>query len=208
MHDPDPFDEDSGNTVFRDVILLALLGFVAIVVLLLPYVKPAEKTSDAEAQPGNVVIETRWPDELDADVDLWVQAPGDVPVGYSNKGGRLFNLLRDDLGHVSDVTPLNYEISYSRGIPQGEYVVNVHLYFNSSGQFPVPVTVVASVRHDDETRMRQLVSTQIDLAHNNHEVTAFRFRLDDDGDLVAGSVHSLHKGLRLQAPRHKVEEES
>jgi xanthosine utilization system XapX-like protein len=26
-----------------------------------------------------------------------VQAPGDVPVGYSNKSGGVFNLLRDDL---------------------------------------------------------------------------------------------------------------
>jgi len=33
-----------------------------------------------------------------AHVDLWVQAPGDVPVGYSNKSGGVLNLLRDDLG--------------------------------------------------------------------------------------------------------------
>ena len=30
--------------------------------------------------------------KLDADVDLWVQAPNDTPVGYSNKGGDFFNL--------------------------------------------------------------------------------------------------------------------
>ncbi len=207
MHDPEPFDEDSGGTVFRDVILLALLGFVAIVVLLLPYVKPAEKKHESEMAPGNVVIEARWPDELDADVDLWVQAPGDAPVGYSNKGGYVFNLLRDDLGRASDVTPLNYEISYSRGIPLGEYTVNVHLYFNHARKFPVPVSVVASVRHDDDTRMRQIVASEVSLEHNNQEVTVFRFRLDDNGKLVAGSVHSLHRALRRWVPRSKPEEE-
>ena len=58
------------------------------------------------------MIEARWPDAVDADVDLWVQAPGDVPVGYSNKGGAIFNLLRDDLGTRADATGINYEISY------------------------------------------------------------------------------------------------
>ena len=52
---------------------------------------------------------------MDADVDLWVQAPGDISVGYSNKGSAVFNLLRDDLGKRVDVTGLNYETSYSRG---------------------------------------------------------------------------------------------
>jgi hypothetical protein len=50
-------------------------------------------------------------------VDLWVQAPGDIPVGYSNKGGLIMNLLRDDLG-TNDPTPLLYENQYSHGVPQ------------------------------------------------------------------------------------------
>ena len=98
MHGLDIFDdEDAGSTVFRDVIMLALVGFVAMVILMLPYIHPpGAKASDQIAPPGNVIVEIRWPDQIDADVDLWVQAPGEVPVGYSNKGGRVFNLLRDD----------------------------------------------------------------------------------------------------------------
>jgi hypothetical protein len=42
-----------------------------------------------------------------AHFDLGVQAPGDVPVGYSNKSGGVFNLLRDDLGKVMDMTDGN-----------------------------------------------------------------------------------------------------
>ena len=100
------------------------------------------------------MIEARWPDQLDTDVDLWVQVPGDVPVGYSNKGGADFNLLRDDLGELADATRMNYEVSYSRGMPAGEYTVNLHLYRNSSHAARVPVTVVASVKrspHESES---------------------------------------------------------
>jgi hypothetical protein len=60
--------------------------------------------TDGVTAPGNVAVEMQWPDKLDADVDLWVQAPGDAPVGYSNKSGRVFNLLRDDLGKAQDMT--------------------------------------------------------------------------------------------------------
>ena len=38
----------------------------------------AKQTQDGDREPGNVVIEIQWPDGLDADVDLWVQAPGDT----------------------------------------------------------------------------------------------------------------------------------
>ena len=88
MNALDNLEPSEDGTVFREVIMLALLGFVTIVILLLPHLNPpVEPVEDVNA-PGNVVVELRWPDAVDADVDLWVQAPGDSPVGYSNKGGR------------------------------------------------------------------------------------------------------------------------
>jgi hypothetical protein len=193
----DPFEEDASGTVFRDVIMLGLAGFVAMVVLLLPHINPpGARTSEGMAPPGNVIIEIRWPDRLDADVDLWVQAPGDVPVGYSNKGGAMFNLLRDDLGERGDATGLNYETSYSRGILPGEYVVNLHLFRNPSNTYPVPVTVVTSVKRDDKEPARQLLASKVLLTREGEEMTVYRLRLTGDGDLVQGSVHSLQKDLR------------
>ena len=94
MNGLDLLEDDDGGTVFRDVIMLALLGFIAIVLLLLPHLNPPAKAEESVSAPGNVIIEIHWPEHLDADVDLWVEAPGDRPVGYSNKGGRIFNLLR------------------------------------------------------------------------------------------------------------------
>ena len=190
-------DEDAGSTVFRDVIMLALVGFVAMVILMLPYIHPpGAKASDQVAPPGNVIVEIRWPDQIDADVDLWVQAPGDRPVGYSNKGGRVFNLLRDDLGNRNDATGLNYETSYSRGIVAGEYTVNVHLYRDSARIYPVPVTVVTSVNRSPQQHTRQLLASKVALSHEGEETTVYRFRLTADGKLVPGSVHNLFKELR------------
>jgi hypothetical protein len=125
-----------------------------------------------------------------------VQAPGDVPVGYSNKGGAVFNLLRDDLGNRADATGLNYETSYSRGVLPGEYTVNLHLYRNSAGTFPVPVTVVTSVKTDAEGSAKQLLASNVELTREGEETTVYRFQLTEAGGLIAGSVHSLFKELR------------
>jgi hypothetical protein len=193
----DHLDEDEGGTVFRDVIMLALAGFVAMVLLLLPHLNPPGEAAKENTQPpGNVIVEMRWPDELDADVDLWVEAPGDIPVGYSNKGGVVFNLLRDDLGKRADATGMNYEVSYSRGIPAGEYTVNVHLYRNTTGVFPIPITVVTSVKKSSKESARQLLASNIELTREGEELTVYRFKLSEQGDLVPGSVHSLQRKLR------------
>ena len=200
MHS-EQLDDDDGGTVFRDVIMLALAGFVAIVILLLPHLNPPGQSARETTQPpGNVIVEVRWPDELDTDVDLWVEAPGDIPVGYSNKGGAIFNLLRDDLGKRADATGLNYEVSYSRGIPAGEYTVNVHLYRNAAGVYPVPVTVVTSVKKSPKDSARQLLASKIELVREGEELTVYRFKLSEDGDLVPGSVHSLQRNLRAWKP--------
>ena len=104
MHGLDSLiEEGEDGTVFRDVIMLALLGFATIVILLLPHLHPPTEIADPVKAPGNIIVEARWLDNIDVDVDLWVEAPGDKPVGYSNKSGRIFNLLRDDLGNSGDL---------------------------------------------------------------------------------------------------------
>jgi hypothetical protein len=202
MSHGDLFGEENndGDIVFRDIITLALCGFVSMVVMILPHLNPSAKADaiDSVSSPGNVIVEIRWPDGHDADVDLWVQAPGDVLVGYPNKGGAIFNLLRDDLGRIGDPTNQNYEISFSRGLPPGEYTANVHLYRNPSGQ-PVDVTMAVSVKANVQSSARPLLSTKMTLRREGEELTGFRFTLDQDGRVQAGSVHNLFKPLRSAA---------
>ena len=196
MNDLDPFEDDEASTVFRDVIMLVLMGFVAIAVLLLPHLNPPVKADESTAPPGNVIVEVRWPDDVDTDVDLWVQAPGDAPVGYSNLGGLVFDLLRDDRGHYRDAAALNYEVAFSRGAPAGDYTVNLHLYSNNQGTLPVTVQVTVSVRADGGRTIRRIAFREVALTHVGEELTVLRFSLTDGGSLVPGSVHQLPKKLR------------
>jgi hypothetical protein len=188
-------------TVWLDTALLMLGGFVLMATLMMTVMNPPATSSEAEGAPapGNVIVEAQWGDQVDADVDLWVQAPGDQPVGYSNKSGRIFNLLRDDLGRSHDITDYNYEVAYTRGTPGGEYVVNLHMYRGRQVSYPLTVKIVASLKDERTGAARQLVTTTVELRKEGQELTALRFRLDGDGRLVAGSVNSLFKPLRVAA---------
>ncbi|MCH8092058.1 MAG: hypothetical protein IIC57_06905, partial [Proteobacteria bacterium] len=79
-------------------------------------------------------------------------------------------------------------------IPQGESIVNVHMYGPLPPGVTVPVNVVVSVRKKyDDTN--QILKTDIKLTRQNQEETAFRFKLTSDGDLVPGSVSTLRRSL-------------
>ena len=202
---PDPYSgyNEPGDTLFRDVLSLALLGFIAIIVLLLPHINPkgVENASNAPIS-GNLIVEITWPNNQHVDVDLWVQAPKDVIVGFSNKGGALFNLLRDDLGRMMDLTDINHEIAYTRGIVAGEYVINAHLY-RSNWRTPPPVKVETAIsikkaKPDGTTFVAPILFTTANLDHQGQEITLVRFTLNEDGTLVKNSVHSLFKQLRTR----------
>lgn len=195
MQGLDPLDEDAGGTVFRDVILLALMGFVALVILMLPHVHPPQAKTSDDPLLGNVVVEIRWPDEIDADVDLWVLAPGDKPVGFSNRGGLYFDLLRDDLGSLQDITASNVEMAYSRGVPAGEYIVNVHMYRNETGIWPVPVTILVSMKTDITKAATPVLRSKVVLVREDQEETVFRFTIDRDGELDYDSVSHIYRKL-------------
>ncbi len=195
--------EDDSDVVFRDVITLALLGFIALVIIMLPHINPPEKkrTEQETVAPGNVMIEARWGDDIDADVDLWVKGPQDRPVGYSNLAGDVFNLLRDDIGFRNDASRLNYENAYSRGIVAGEYSVNLHMYYNRADTWPVPVTVlVSTVKPTGTTRStRQILVSDVELEQMGEELTVFSFHLDEEGELVEGSVSSAPRKMVTSA---------
>lgn len=159
----------------------ALLALILILILL---IHPPKKEEDA-TPPGQVIVEIRWPDACASDIDLWVKAPGDRPVGYSNTQGKIWNLLRDDLGHVNDLSGLNFEIAYSRGRPDGEYVVNIHFYrYGMSCNLPIPVDWRVSNRV--EGALMTISSGQTGMSTVGEEITLLRFTL------TKGRPHDLH----------------
>ena len=131
------------------------------------------------------------------DIDLWVQAPDDIPVGYSNKGGIFFNLLRDDLGIYKDNSPVNYEVSYSRGISDGVYIANVHLYREDKSPFkPIIAELLVSVVDPDSNKRKQILRTSKKLEEIGKEITVFQFELDKKGKLNKNSINNKYVMLR------------
>ena len=188
---------NENDVVFRDVILLALTGFISMVILLIPFVNPPTEEESSSTPPGNVIVELFWDDKRDVDIDLWVQAPDDIPVGYSNKGGLFFNLLRDDLGIYKDNSPVNYEVSYSRGISDGVYIANVHLYREDKIPFkPIIADLLVSVVDPDSNKRKQILKTSTKLEEIGKEITVFQFELDKKGKLNKNSINNKYEMLR------------
>ena len=53
---------NENDVVFRDVILLALTGFISMVILLIPFVNPPTEEESSSTPPGNVIVELFWDD--------------------------------------------------------------------------------------------------------------------------------------------------
>lgn len=170
--------------LFRDLLLNMLLGLTALVLLVLPNINPPTASAPNMKPPGSIAASIAWP-AGSTDIDLWVSGPGEkVAIGYSNKSGKLWSLLRDDLGTANDISPVNMENAFARETPAGEYVVNAHCYSCSD---------VTTAHVEVALNGRLLVSTNLDLKPKQ-ERTVVRFTLDGQGRL-AGS-NTVFKPLR------------
>lgn len=182
-----------------DLMMMLFLAMGAVLYLILPLINiPEKKEADRETPPpqGNLMVELYWPDNINTDVDLWVMSEADgIPVGYSNKGGPLFNLLRDDLGTTYDISGRNMEIAYSRGLPDGEYIVNAHLFSLKSAKLPIPIRIVVAMKKDDDAPYQQLFTVTGELLFVGHEKTMARFSFKK-GEYQADSFHTINKSIR------------
>ena len=106
-----------------------------------------------------------------------------MPVGFPNKGNEVVNLLRDDLGLFQDLTDINYEIVYSRGIVPGEWIVNVQAYRLEDPIQPVPVQVqvVVSVKREGENRPTPILEKEVELRYPRHGDDCVSLRVDRQG---------------------------
>jgi hypothetical protein len=179
-----------------DLFCNAMALFLMCVILMRPLLNPP--TEDAKAEPpGNLTVHIVWP-VGNTDVDLWVHGPGEPrAIGYSRKSGKLWDLLRDDLGTVPDATGINFESAYTRGVVAGAYTINVHAYRVPT----VPIVVQVEVALSPETGpLKVLFTTTVTLTKQGQEKTAVRFYLEADGTVRPGSVHAVFKPLRSAKP--------
>lgn len=190
-------DDDSDEILgigWRDILtnLLGVAFTIVISLAVLISVKTQEQT-ESTTPPGNLVVTIVWPDGTPDDVDLWIYSEGEKrPIGYSNKTGLHWSLLRDDLGTVNDTVPANFESAYSRDVVAGHYVFNIVCY-SCKGEFPV--TVDFELRLVSGGNNHALLTATVDLTMPRQEVTIVQFDLSKDGKIVSGSTHNLFKPL-------------
>ena len=97
-----------------------------------------------------------------------------------------------------DPTNINHEVAYTRGLIPGEYTVNVHAYrIDTKNPPPIEVKAVVSVKQESATAdVVPVLGASAMLVRLGQELTIFRFKLDETGRVVEGSVHSLFRPLR------------
>lgn len=180
------------SVIFRDVVCQMAFAFVMLVALLLPFIHDPTKADD-EPPPGLIQFVACWPDDADVDVDVWAVAPGDDPVGFKRRDGRVWTLVRDDLG-LKHGDAGNCEVAIARSTPAGDYLVNVHAYSARPIEWPLAVQFTAVMRsHGYTTTIRK---GSVSLRGVGEERTAVRFRVDAAGRLVSGSVGNVFSGIQ------------
>lgn len=194
MNSWDEDEQSTTGTMLSDVLFNPGMIFVILFILILSFINPPKKTTNEAVvkMPGNIMIWIRWADYVDIDVDLWAKSPKDRPVGYSNRAGDTFNLLRDDLGTSRDTTKLNYEVMFGRDMPDGRYTVNVHLFRNASELTEVPVDADVFISYG--SRSLPIVKKKIVLKFVGQEITVVNFVLEN-GKLI-GEPDDTYTPLR------------
>ena len=184
------------NLPFLDLLFNVLIGFVFLFIVSFLLINPIAKRADIEVK-AEFLITVFWPDNLEDDVDIYVEDPAGNLVWFKSREPGLMHLDRDDLGKRNDeivtaagtiLFPENREIVTLRGIVPGEYVVNVHCYFKI-GEDSVPVTIQIDKINPYSVVLRQTVN----LSTKGEEITVTRFSVNSKGKVT--NINMLPKKL-------------
>jgi hypothetical protein len=168
----------------------------------------AEQQKNHQTTHAAFLVKINWPSESKDDVDLYVSDPLNQIVYFRQKQIGLMSLDRDDTGREQNMVTLpdgrvvqsqfNEEQVNIRGIVEGEYVVNLHMY-RKSDDLPtkVEVALFKSGAGGDMEIHKQMVT----LTTEREEETAFRFTLTKDGGVVDVNRLPKHFVDRLQSTR-------
>ena len=181
------------NLVFVFAVLLKLS-------LLAINVQSAESTQKRLKSNALFLIKVVWPGECDDDVDTYVSDPLSHLVFFKRLQDGLMNLDRDDTGSNNNMITLpdgrvvksayNEEQVEIRGIIEGEYIVNVHMYRKAT---PIPTKVIVTLYKVAEGEDVQIHERVLTLAQQRLEETAFRFTLTKSGEVA--DINELPRSL-------------
>jgi len=182
---------------FLDLLFNTLLCFAALFALSFILINPSKQDKNVEVK-AEFIITVTWPDELNNDVDTYVEDPQGRLVAFMRREEGLMHLDRDDVGRFNDLlsTPFgdieykeNREVVTLRGFIPGEYVVNIHMYTRRSKEIETPVTIQL-----DKINPFQIITVkEVTLHDTGEEKTAFRFVIGQHGDV--SELNELPKSL-------------
>jgi hypothetical protein len=183
-----------------------LLGLVVVFVVLFQLSLVVANDDAAKAKQEHLknaslyLIKMSWPGDSDDDVDLYVCDPSHHLVFFKTLQSGLLSLDRDDTGRGSNTVSLpdgrqvisawNEERVTVRGIIEGEYIVNVHMYRKSCS---TPTKVEVSLYKTDSSEDIMVHQKVVTLSAERQEETAFRFTLTKDGNIV--DINELPKSF-------------
>jgi len=186
-----PFDPFS-VMLFKALQVVAFLFFIALLAM-----NPEAKSGKIDTK-AEFIITMAWPDNHPDDIDLYAEDPLGNIVWYHEREAGFMVLDRDDRGGINNTvtvngrkvtSPMRQETISIRGIVAGEYIIDVNHYLATTGQ-PVPV----SVKVEKINPTVQVVSYDtLSLDHTGEELTAVRFRLAENGDVI--DVNHREKSL-------------
>lgn len=161
--------------------------------------KIEEKNNKVESK-AEFMITVTWDKNSSNDVDTYIEDPLGNLVFYRAKEKGLMHLDRDDYGLTNDTIMMgdgktvtvheNREIVSLRGIIPGEYIVNVHMYSERDKAQKTQVTVKLEKINP---AFKTIAMKEVELGTIGDEKTAFRFTLDNVGDVT--NINDLGKEL-------------
>lgn len=175
-------------TAMLDKMIVLLMVVFALFALAVANMHKKTEASNPKApisEQGVLQVTMFWNDASCADVDLWVRAPGDAQAaGFLHRDEDVTNLLRDDLGCVTDKSGRNFEIASTHGLPAGEYIIATH-YFDPNNEGTQQVHVIVQARPKKDAPLLDVLDETVVLKEINQEITVARITLDDKGHVVS-----------------------
>jgi hypothetical protein len=171
-----------------------LLAFTALFVLAFAMINQNKDISKSSVEvKAEFIVTMSWPDDMDNDIDLYIEDPNGNLVFFRSRESGLMHLDRDDLGFKNDIVetpqgivkyPYNREIVTFRGFHTGEYCINAHAY-KMNDKRPCPVTIQIDKINPS---MKTLMINQITLDSQGEEKTIIRFKLNKDGQIESSNT--------------------
>jgi hypothetical protein len=158
---------------------------------------------------ADYMITVEWPENINVDVDTYVEDPAHNIAWFGKKDAGLMHLDRDDIGDSSDqyitvdgerkIFKENKETLTIRGFLPGEYIFNVQLYAKKLhlGDTPVQVRI-----EQLNPSVRTVFEDKLILSAEKDEKHVCRFTLDRAGNVaeitktVPKSFTAINEGLQ------------